>query len=195
MKNPYFQFIEQNSNSYSGTKVYYATADVIKTEIKGDGIEYRFEDKPSRAQKIPEINSVWFARMKATYKFIYFTDINSEYSSNLILSSGFAGFRALKKEYFPFLYGSINNKNFHLQKDSLSSGATQISITNDGLARITTIVPDEEIINKFSQLVISMIEQVLILRARNQTLRKTRDLLLPRLISGRLDVKDLDIEV
>ena len=34
MKNPYFQFIEQNSNSYSGTKVYYATADVIKTEIK-----------------------------------------------------------------------------------------------------------------------------------------------------------------
>jgi len=30
---------------------------------------------------------------------------------------------------------------------------------------------------------------------QNQALRKTRDLLLPRLISGRLDVEDLDIEV
>jgi type I restriction enzyme S subunit len=29
--------------------------------------------------------------------------------------------------------------------------------------------------------------------SKNQNLRKTRDLLLPRLISGRLDVEELDI--
>ena len=34
-----------------------------------------------------------------------------------------------------------------------------------------------------------------LLMQMNQNLRKTRDLLLPRLISGRLDVEELDIAV
>jgi type I restriction enzyme S subunit len=33
------------------------------------------------------------------------------------------------------------------------------------------------------------------LRLKNEALRTTRDLLLPKLISGELDVEDLDIEV
>ena len=32
------------------------------------------------------------------------------------------------------------------------------------------------------------------LQVKNRNLRKTRDLLLPKLISGELDVEDLDIE-
>ena len=36
---------------------------------------------------------------------------------------------------------------------------------------------------------------VMSLRAKNQTLRQTRDLLLPKLISGELDVSDLDIKI
>jgi type I restriction enzyme S subunit len=37
------------------------------------------------------------------------------------------------------------------------------------------------------------LDQILNLRVKNQVLRHTRDLLLPKLISGELDVSDLDI--
>jgi type I restriction enzyme S subunit len=35
----------------------------------------------------------------------------------------------------------------------------------------------------------------LVLFKKNELLRQTRDLLLPKLISGQLDVEDLDIEI
>ena len=38
-------------------------------------------------------------------------------------------------------------------------------------------------------------EQIEILRQKNQNLRQTRDLLLPKLISGEIDVSELDIDV
>ena len=36
---------------------------------------------------------------------------------------------------------------------------------------------------------------MILLRIKNQNLRKTRDLLLPKLISGEIDVSDLDIHI
>ena len=39
-----------------------------------------------------------------------------------------------------------------------------------------------------------MLAEILNLRTKNTNLRTTRDLLLPKLISGKLDVEDLDIE-
>jgi type I restriction enzyme S subunit len=41
----------------------------------------------------------------------------------------------------------------------------------------------------------SFVELILALQQRNQTLRRARDLLLPRLISGGVDVSELDIAV
>jgi len=46
-------------------------------------------------------------------------------------------------------------------------------------------------VNRFLE---ALLGQVLNLRLKNQTLRLTRDLLLPKLISGELDVSDLDIK-
>jgi len=39
-----------------------------------------------------------------------------------------------------------------------------------------------------------MLAEILNLRTKNTNLRTTRDLLLPKLISGKLDVEDLDID-
>lgn len=39
------------------------------------------------------------------------------------------------------------------------------------------------------------VELILVLQQRNKILRRTRDLLLPKLISGEVDVSELDITV
>ena len=191
---PYFRFVRQNVRSYEGTKRYFATADVRGIEIVGEGIEYAYEDKPSRAQKNPVVNSVWFARMKETYKVLPFTAVNEHLAASSLLSSGFAGFEATDPNAFGFLFFTIDSDEFHERKDLYCTGATQMSLNNEGLGRIELIVPDESTVTAFGRIAQPMVDQILILQARNSLLRRTRDLLLPRLISGEVDVSDLPID-
>jgi type I restriction enzyme S subunit len=55
------------------------------------------------------------------------------------------------------------------------------------------IVPLKGTLDHFEALVMPMFQEVKRLRTRNANLRRTRDLLLPKLISGEIDVSHLDI--
>jgi len=195
MENKNWSFIHQSIGPYEGVKRYYATADIDGITITGDGIEYTYSQKPSRAQKQPLLNSVWFARMQETYKVLAVTKPNAILTTNSTLSSGFAGFEAPDGDSFAFLFLTIKSKEFHSEKDRYCTGATQRSLTNDGLSRILTISPPREIVQHFGRVAMSFVELILALQQRSQTLHRTRDLLLPRLISGEVDVSELDIAV
>ena len=56
-----------------------------------------------------------------------------------------------------------------------------------------TVAPPDSIADAFDSLVVPATDLVIALIYANTTLRRTRDLLLPRLISGELDVSELDI--
>ena len=55
-------------------------------------------------------------------------------------------------------------------------------------------VGDLETIERFSDFTTPIFEQIETLRQKNQNLRQTRDLLLPKLISGEIDISQLDID-
>jgi type I restriction enzyme S subunit len=55
--------------------------------------------------------------------------------------------------------------------------------------------PDASTLRVFGQQVAPIFQEVQLIALKNENLRKTRDLLLPKLISGELDVSDLDINV
>lgn len=184
----YWKFISANVSPYEGTKRYYATADVDRLTIVGAGIDYTFAEKPSRAQKQPTPFSVWFARMKDTYKIAWYTGINSESADASILSSGFAGCQALEPCYFPLLFLTISSQEFHVQKDLFCTGATQMSLTNEGLARIQVPVPSEAYARRIGEQTLPLLNQVLVRQSQIQNLRHTRDLLLPRLLSGQVNL-------
>ena len=57
------------------------------------------------------------------------------------------------------------------------------SLNQDILCRIPLAVPSQELIAKFDEFSTSALNQVDILASKNQTLRRTRDLLLPKLLS------------
>ena len=195
MENNHWSFIHQNIGAYEGVKRYYATADIDGITITSNGIEYTYSQKPIRAQKQPLINSVWFARMQETYKMIAVAKPNAFLAANCMHSSGFAGFKAHDEDSFAFLFLTIKSKEFHLEKDRYCTGATQRSLTNDGLSRILTISPPRDIVQNFGRLAMRHVELILVLQQRNKILRRTRDLLLPKLISGEVDVSELDITV
>ena len=56
------------------------------------------------------------------------------------------------------------------------------------------LIPPESLLSEFSNLCDPMIDEILLLNIQKENLRQTRDLLLPKLISGKLDVSELDID-
>jgi type I restriction enzyme S subunit len=73
------------------------------------------------------------------------------------------------------------------------TGAAQPKITQANLNRIPIIVPTEPLLEQFNSLTRNLFAQVETLKRQNANLRRTRDLLLPRLVSGEVDVSGLDI--
>ncbi|AKB75081.1 Type I restriction-modification system specificity subunit [Methanosarcina lacustris Z-7289] len=57
------------------------------------------------------------------------------------------------------------------------------------------VLPDVPLAMDFVNVVNPLFKQITLLEHKNQNLRKTRDLLLPKLISGEIDVSDLDIRI
>ena len=74
---------------------------------------------------------------------------------------------------------------------ALSNGATMKHIKRGALDQVELILPPQRLLKKFESLVASLIAAVGALRRSAQNLRKSRDLLLPRLLSGELTVKDV----
>ena len=69
-----------------------------------------------------------------------------------------------------------------------NSNAAQPGINQQSVGGLELIVPDRETAARFDGLVEPLLAAIINLAKRNQTLRTTRDLLLPMLVSGKIDV-------
>jgi type I restriction enzyme, S subunit len=79
--------------------------------------------------------------------------------------------------------------------ESLSGGATFAELTKGTFKRIRILTPPKAIVEAFDQRVAPMFKQMELLIRANSRLKATRDALLPRLISGKLKVDHLDIQL
>jgi type I restriction enzyme S subunit len=84
-------------------------------------------------------------------------------------------------------------KNMGLEK--FNAGAGVPSLNRNHLTGIKMNVPDAPLQKHFDELVGPIHEQKEQLVKMNEALRQTRDLLLPRLISGKLSVEGLNIQL
>jgi len=190
-----FKQDKRKVKEFEGEKKYYATANISETEIIADGEIISWDSKPSRAQIKPNNNTVWFARMSNTYKVLCFNKKNINLQDNSVLSSGFAGFKAKNDLCLPFLYFTINSTFFHELKDLYATGATQVSLNNDSMSFIKIIEPSANLAEEFGSRTLPLIEEISILRSKNQLLKEARNILLPRLMTNVIDTDELDIAV
>jgi type I restriction enzyme S subunit len=95
------------------------------------------------------------------------------------------------KHYLGIIIESEDYKEFvrrHL------SGAAQPQANAQVLTSLEVVVPPNDLLTEFDELIEPKADAKEILQLKSANLRRTRDLLLPKLISGQLDVEDLDIE-
>jgi type I restriction enzyme, S subunit len=78
--------------------------------------------------------------------------------------------------------------------EGLGVGSTgQTELGRDRIGETTVCVPNQALLPKFSEVAAPMRRAAAIESRRNQVLRRTRDMLLPKLVSGELDVSGIEI--
>ncbi|HLE24979.1 MAG TPA: restriction endonuclease subunit S, partial [Thermodesulfobacteriota bacterium] len=86
-----------------------------------------------------------------------------------------------------FLFYSLKNRMQEFRSKSL--GTTMRHIKRSALAQVKFVVPSTELRDLFESYAQPMIQEILNLTSKNNILRRTRDLILPKLISGEIDVE------
>ena len=76
---------------------------------------------------------------------------------------------------------------------SIVTGAVQPKISQTNLNKVPVVIPSKAELSDLDSIVQPIFAQIRNLRAENDRLATTRDILLPRLMSGELDVSDLDL--
>jgi len=76
---------------------------------------------------------------------------------------------------------------------SIVTGAVQPKISQANLNKVPVLIPDANELESFDSTIQPFFAQIRNLRAENNRLATTRDTLLPRLMSGEIDVSDIDI--
>lgn len=69
-----------------------------------------------------------------------------------------------------------------------SNGATMTNVNKGKFEQIEIVLPDEDLLNKFHQFAKPCFDNILNLQNQNQRLREARDILLPRLMMGMIEV-------
>lgn len=97
-------------------------------------------------------------------------------------------FKGNSPQFVFYFLKSIKLENFNC-------GAGVPTLNQNHLHTLKLVCPSKEIQNKFDDLIVPIFNEVENLQLQTQTLKQTRDLLLPRLISGKLRVEDVEKEL
>ena len=76
---------------------------------------------------------------------------------------------------------------------SIITGAVQQKISQSNLKKVPVIIPSKSELNKFDSIIQPIFAQIRNLRAENNRLNNILNILIPRLLSGKLDVSKIEI--
>lgn len=76
---------------------------------------------------------------------------------------------------------------------SIVTGAVQQKVSQQNLKKVPAIIPSKQALSAFDEIIQPIFAQIRNLRDENANLARLRDTLLPKLMSGELDVSDIDL--
>lgn len=76
---------------------------------------------------------------------------------------------------------------------SIVTGAVQQKVSQANLKKVPAIIPPVEVLNQFDDIIQPIFAEIRNLKNENQRLSSIRDSILPKLMSGELDVSDIDL--
>ena len=109
----------------------------------------------------------------------------------LLLNTSVIRFRPKDEISYSFMYQFLQSKSFLHELNSLASGSVQLNFGPMHLKQIEIIVPDDVSLLNYANSVNPCYKKLNSNYSQIQSLTKTRDTLLPKLMSGQVRVKNI----
>ncbi|WP_236450651.1 restriction endonuclease subunit S [Stutzerimonas stutzeri] len=146
-----------------------------------------FSEAPGRARrKVISGDVVWSCVRPALRSYALIIDP----PPNTIVSTGFAVVRA-DSVPFSYLYQVLGSDQFVSYLDNHATGAAYPAVKASDFEAAEVVLPCKNLLAQFDGAVLPMLKMIHVLRLKNNNLQSQRDLLLPKLISGEIDVSDI----
>ncbi len=97
-----------------------------------------------------------------------------------------------KSNYFRY-YSFFCLSRLKPMLEAIGGGSTMANINKSKFENIKIVIPTKDILEKFDVTLDPFFNQIALLLDQNQKLAQARDLLLPRLMSGEIDINDLKL--
>ncbi len=135
-----FRIIGSGIKHFSGEKEYYSTSSIDGNKVLFAEQLITFKNRPSRANMQPIENSVWFAKMKNTFKIL---KAQRKEVEEVILSTGFSGIESETVDC-DYLMQILSSSEFNSQKNLLAEGSTQEAVNNTKIKEIKFLLPESK---------------------------------------------------
>lgn len=149
-----------------------------------------FNEAPGRARRIARHGDIIWSMVRPNRR-SYSLILDPE--PGLIVSTGFAVISA-RKAPFTYLYHALTTDAFVSYLANRATGAAYPAVKAADFEQAEVLYPSKPLLERFHE----TLEPFALLREalarKNSVLSRTRDLLLPKLISGEVDVSELDIK-
>jgi type I restriction enzyme S subunit len=149
---------------------------------------YVFADAPGRARRIVQHGDMLWSCVRPNRR-SHAQVMHPE--PDTIASTGFAVLTATKVP-FTFLYFATTTDDFVAFLTNNSTGSAYPAVSGATFEKADLLIPPAPLLKKFGDATIPIAEQIHALQRQIQNLRRTRDLLLPRLLSGQVELKTED---
>jgi type I restriction enzyme S subunit len=98
-------------------------------------------------------------------------------------------------EYFAVVLSAVSSDEFVNHATQTSQGTKMPRANWNVLVEYPVVMPPQSILYRFDEIVRETVMQIENMVFRNRNLRQTRDLLLPKLISGEIDVEEMELVI
>jgi type I restriction enzyme S subunit len=160
------------------------------SEGRVEGVEnIAYEEAPSRARRVVQDGDIIWTSVRPNLK-SYALILDPV--PNMIVSTGFAVITPRRAPY-TYLYQALTMEWFVDYLTKLATGAAYPAVRVQDFEDASVLLPTQSVLTAFHHIAAEFYAQKQSLGRRNEVLRQARDLLLPRLVSGKLDVSDLEM--
>ncbi|HRB98399.1 MAG TPA: restriction endonuclease subunit S, partial [Nitrosomonas sp.] len=168
-------------------KIRYIDISSAETGSYSAPLEMAFSEAPSRARRRLAFGDTIFSTVRPNRR-VY--SLILEDDPLLVASTGFAVLTPHQHHNFPFIYLTIDQQSFTDAAVAVAGGAAYPAVNQTDFERIKIMIPTAALMKKFSDMCAPYFILKSQLLRENMLLKEARDILLPRLMTGVIDVEN-----
>jgi len=108
--------------------------------------------------------------------------------SNCLLNQRVGKIELKETFNYSYIYQLLSSEIIKSKICGIATGSIQKNVSTNNILNIKNLIPDKEMLNEFNNICFPLIVQMIKNNQENQQLKETRDLLLPYLMSGKIDL-------